>query len=146
MSTLTTPTSRRLLEEIGQSIIVNAVEAGSMGSGSWARAKDYSWGSENGEFELGDVEYASVTLRELASQTYDSKRIEMHITHTMVADFIERVYALQMHRSNPSPILESLYALAVAGDEDADDLICDFDSVDADAVLQHIMFGEVVYG
>lgn len=146
MSTLTTPTSRRVLEEIGQSIIVNAVEAGSMGSGSWARVKTYSWGSENGEFELGETEFASVTLRELESQTYDSKRIEAHITHTEVADFIERVYALQMHLAHRSPILETLYAIALAGDEVADDLSCDLDSVDADAVLQHMMFGEVVYG
>lgn len=146
MSTLTTtPTSRRVLEEIGQAIIVNAVEAGYSGSGSWARIKNYSWGSENGEFETGKIEFASVTLRELEEQVEGGSRIEMTITHTMVADFIERVFAGKKHFTNRSRVLESLYLIAIAGDSKAEDLACDLDAFDSDAVLQHMMFGEIVY-
>ena len=54
-------------EHRNQQLVNSLVGAVEGGTGYWAYASDYDWGSENGQYELGDTMYASVTLTDMES-------------------------------------------------------------------------------
>ena len=103
--------------------LIGAVEGG---TGYWAYADNYVWGSENGDGELGnEYEYASVTLQDMESdERYDVTidTIELGWNRIMsgeveVADHIKQ------------------YLIDDNSDSDSDDCL-----------VQAGLFGEIIYG
>ena len=51
-------------DERTQQLVNSLIGAVEGGTGYWAYASNYEWGSENGRYEVGDTMYASVTLQD----------------------------------------------------------------------------------
>ena len=150
-------------------ILTDALE---LGSSYWAIRKNYKWGSANGEYELGNTEnYCSATIyaedeavevdnthplygdKEHGFQGWDDWFIygKAHpINEQMVVDFIVKVGTGEFsqehvpdHGQLGKTALQCLRAIYFNDDDAFDGW---YDALTADAIVQFIIFGEVVYG
>lgn len=167
--------TREQLIDYGATVIIDAYEGGSSGTASWAvSAGDYKWSTENGDYELGKTHTgASVTLYDTEDSVLSPEDDPMdggaegkdgyrswtgdwytcqkprHINAEMVADFIVKVGKGEIDfdkvpeygRLGDRTLKALLFMYH--GREGAFD---DWDCINADAVVQFILLGEVVYG
>ena len=112
-------------EHRNQQLVNSLVGAVEGGTGYWAYASDYDWGSENGQYELGDTMYASVTLTDMESG------VEYKVTVDTIAKGWNRIINGEVQVADR--IVESLKW-------------DDSDSESDDCVVQAGLFGEIIYG
>ena len=112
-------------EHRNQQLVNSLVGAVEGGTGYWAYASDYDWGSENGQYELGDTMYASVTLTDMESG------VEYKVTVDTIAKGWNRIINGDVQVADR--IVESLKW-------------DDSDAESDDCVVQAGLFGEIIYG
>ena len=110
------------------------------------------WGSENGDYELGDnISYASTILyRSDDDSETGYSEIPLAIDGKIIAEFVTKVGKGEFSqeslpdygRMNPETLalLAGVY-LGIIAPEDAD-----LDAISNDNIVQMILLGEVVYG
>lgn len=134
-------------------ILMIAYEGGHCGMASWAMSEDgLLWGSENGDYELGNKKrYASTTVYRLDEDSDEGYSIyPLEIDEKIIADFITKIGEGQFSqqslpeygRMNPT-VLAKLAGVYLGAIDPAD---CDLDALDADSIVQMTLLGEVVYG
>lgn len=167
--------TRQQLENLAHDIIVDAYEGWT--ARTWAiGAGDYKWGTEKGLYELdGDSHFASVTLydaealEEITEDEYDALpeterfvgawgrcfRLNnpLTLTHTLVADFIEKVGTGEFDQSNlpeygqlSDEVLNALAGSYLFGEDGIDAFHEINDAIVSDTIVQMILLGEVTYG
>ena len=112
-------------EHRNQQLVNSLVGAVEGGTGYWAYASDYDWGSENGQDEPGDTMYASVTLTDMESG------VEYKVTVDTIAKGWNRIINGDVQVADR--IVESLKW-------------DDSDAESDDCVVQAGLFGEIIYG
>ena len=112
-------------EHRNQQLVNSLVGAVEGGTGYWAYASDYDWGSENGQYEPGDRMYASVTLTDMESG------VEYKVTVDTIAKGWNRIINGDVQVADR--IVESLKW-------------DDSDAESDDCVVQAGLFGEIIYG
>jgi hypothetical protein len=160
--------TREQLIDAGASIIIDAYEGGSCGLASWAVCYGtYKWTTENGDYELGKRNTgASVTLYDLeACEPQDEEGEEgtgfwgdgdwykfgkpLPIDAEMVADFIVKVGKGDLDLSQVPEygrLSDSTLKALVSMYHGWDSAFDDWDCINADAVIQFMLLGEVTYG
>lgn len=143
MTTLETA-QRKVLERWGSAILGTAIEGG---VNYWAHVTDC-------RFDSNDGDYVSAKLHEsdvLSTADADESPVVMQITHTLVADFLLGLHDFEAYlRSLGCPrqsVLRSqVFDLVEGIIEHGEAADWDFDATDADAIVQLMMFEDVVYG
>lgn len=141
------------LQNFGADILIGAYEGGHCGLASWAMSEDgLLWGSENGDYELGDnISYASTILyRSDDDSETGYSEIPLAIDGKIIAEFVTKVGKGEFSqeslpdygRMNPETLtlLAGVY-LGLIAPEDAD-----LDAISNDNIVQMILLGEVIYG
>ena len=141
---MTTKVINRQLQQGCADLITTAYEAGYLGTGSWATGSGYTW---------SDTEATcSVTLYEMLDEEgYEGKTFDasegMYINETIVMEWITKACTTGIEYADDVPTYARLgktymtEVVALYHDLDAD-----FDAISADAVLQTILLGRLVYG
>lgn len=143
----------RKLLNFSADILMNAYEGGHCGMASWAMSEDgLLWGSENGDYELGDkINYASTTVYRLDEDSETGySDIPLRIDEKIIAEFITKVGKGEFSqeripeygRMNPEALstLSGIYLGYLPPDAGG------FDAILADSIVQMILLGEVVFG
>lgn len=166
--------TREQLIDNASTVLIDAYEGGQYGLGMWSiSAGDYKWTTENGDYELGDRHLgASVTLYDIEDSVLSPEHDPNNggaeglgyrswtgdwylcknprpINAEMIADFIEKVGKGEVDFDKvpdygrlSTSTLKSLLFMYHGFDEAFDD----WDCTNANAVVQFILLGEVVYG
>lgn len=166
--------TRQQLEELAQSILIDAIEGWTCRT--WALRDDYKWGTDNGLYELnGANQYASVVLYdlenlpEITEEEFDAlpeeKRLvggwgnlfrlenPLFLTHEHIADFIEKIGKGEFNQDNvpnhgrlSQEIVGALAGAYLFGEDGIEGFHDINDAIVSDCIVQFITLGEVVYG
>jgi hypothetical protein len=126
-----------LPDDLPESVITNALEAGYQGIGYWFCATDYHRNDD------GDIYVAEGIDNELVESFNVGKMKEAHLKEHKKLWIIDRDLVIKGFKTavkvQDGGILNALK-------HGYDDILCQMDADDADRIIQYGLFGKLIYG